>query len=220
MKGTPLTEPVYNYIVDLFAKDEVALLKQFSAPAEKAGIPMISISEEQAKFLGFFVKAIKAKRVLDVGTLFGYSAAIMSRAMGPDGQVVSLEFEPMHARVARENLASADISNVAIHEGPALDHMKSFEDNSFDFILIDADKINYVNYLKEGLRLVKPGGVIAGDNAMAFGRLMEMDIPADDPDHESVNAVRRFNAEFAAESSIFGVIIAVGDGMAMGVVNK
>src|SRR6476660_2432283 len=107
MKGTPLTEPVYNYIVDLFAKDEVSLLKQFSARAEAAGIPMISISEEQAKFLGFFVKAIKAKRVLDVGTLFGYSAAIMSKAMGADGEVVSLEFEPLHARVARENLASA-----------------------------------------------------------------------------------------------------------------
>ena len=220
MKGTPLTEPVYNYIVDLFAKEEVALLKQFSERAEAAGIPMISISEEQAKFVAFFVKAIKAKRVLDVGTLFGFSAAIMSRAMGEGGEVVSLEFEPLHARVAKENLASAGISNVTIHEGPALDHMKRFEDNSFDFILIDADKINYINYLKEGLRLIKPGGVIAGDNAMAFGRLMDMDLPEGDPDFESVNAVRRFNAEFAAESSIFGVIIAVGDGMAMGVVNK
>ncbi|HET6511831.1 MAG TPA: O-methyltransferase [Candidatus Kapabacteria bacterium] len=220
MKGTPLTEPVYNYIVDLFAKEEVTLLKQFSERAEAAGIPMISISEEQAKFVGFFVKAIRAKRVLDVGTLFGFSAAIMSKAMGEGGEVVSLEFEPMHASVARENLASAGISYVTIHEGPALDHMKRFEDNSFDFILIDADKINYINYLKEGLRLIKPGGVIAGDNAMAFGRLMDMDLPEGDPDFESVNAVRRFNAEFAAESSIFGVIIAVGDGMAMGVVNK
>jgi predicted O-methyltransferase YrrM len=220
MKGTPLTEPVYDYIVDLFAKDEVALLAKFSERAQASGIPMISISEEQARFLGFFVKAIKAKRVLDVGTLFGFSAAIMSRAMGSDGEVVSLEFEPMHARVARENLASAEITNVEIHEGPALDHMKRFEDNSFDFILIDADKINYINYLKEGLRLIKPGGVIAGDNAMAFGRLMEKGIPNDDPDFESVNAVRRFNAQFAAESSIFGAMIAVGDGMAMGVVNK
>lgn len=220
MKGTPLTEPVYNYIVDLFAKDEVALLKQFSERAEQAGIPMISISEEQAKFLGFFVKAIKAKRVLDVGTLFGYSAAIMAQAMGDGGEVVSLEFEPMHARVARENLASVGISNVTIHEGPALDHMKRFESDSFDFILIDADKVNYINYLKEGLRLIKAGGVIAGDNAMAFGRLMDNDIQKDDADYESVTAVRRFNAEFAAESSIFGVIVAVGDGMAMGVVHK
>ncbi|HET6512331.1 MAG TPA: O-methyltransferase [Candidatus Kapabacteria bacterium] len=220
MKGTPLTEPVYNYIVDLFAKDEVALYADFSKRAEAAGVPMIAISEEQARFVGFFVKAIKARRVLDVGTLFGFSAAIMARAMGDGGEVVSLEFEPMHAQVARENLASAGINNVTIHEGPALDHMKRFKDNSFDFILIDADKINYINYLKEGLRLIKPGGVIAGDNAMAFGRLMDDSLTPADEDYISVNAVREFNKTFASERSIFGVIIAVGDGMAMGVVNK
>jgi predicted O-methyltransferase YrrM len=220
MKGTPLTEPLYDYIVDLFAKDEVSMLERFKARAEAAGIPMISISEEQAKYIGFFLRAIKAHRVLDIGTLFGFSAAIMSSAVGKQGEVVSLEFEPMHARVARENLAAEGISNVTVLEGPALDHMKTLESNSFDFILIDADKINYVHYLKEGIRLIKPGGVIAGDNAMAFGKLMDMELTANDPDFESVNAVRQFNAQFAAERSIFGIIVPVGDGMAMGVVNK
>lgn len=220
MKGTPLTEPIYDYIVDLFAKDEAALLHNFMRRAEAAGIPMISISEEQAKYVGFFLRAIKARRVLDVGTLFGFSAAIMSRAVGEGGEVISLEFEPMHAGVARQNLAADGISNVTILEGPALDHMKKLESDSFDFILIDADKLNYINYLREGLRLIRPGGVIAGDNAMAFGKLMDKGLGANDPDFESVNAVRRFNAEFASESSIFGIIVPVGDGMAMGVVSK
>ena len=220
MKDTLLTDPVYNYIYENFAQDEVSLFADFSKRAETAGIPMIAISEEQARFIGLFVKAIKATRVLDIGTLFGFSAAIMARAMGNAGEVVSLEFEPMHAKVARENLAAAGVSNVTIHEGPALDHMKRFEDNSFDFILIDADKINYVNYLREGLRLIKPGGVIAGDNALAFGLLLDDSLTPADEDYVSVNAVREFNKVFASERAIFGVIIAVGDGMAMGVVNK
>lgn len=220
MKGTPLTESIFDYLVENFAQDEKALLESFAARAKAAGVPMIMISEEQAKYVGFFLKAIKAKRVLDVGTLFGYSAAIMSRAMGPDSEVVSLEFEQMHADVAKENLRSAGIENVKIVQGAALDHMKTLESNSFDFILIDADKINYVNYLNEALRLVKSGGVIAGDNALAWGKITDLSLPPSDEDYESVTAVRKFNSAFAQNSSIFGIIVPVGDGLAMGVVNK
>ena len=98
--------------------------------------------------------------------------------------------------------------------------MKTLESNSFDFILIDADKVNYVNYLNEALRLVKPGGVIAGDNALAWGKITDLDLPETDEDYESVTAVRRFNTAFGQNSSIFGIIVPVGDGLAMGVVNK
>jgi caffeoyl-CoA O-methyltransferase len=220
MKGTPVTESTFEYIVDLFAQNERELLEQFAARAEAAGVPMIMISEEQAKYVGFFLKAIKAKRALDVGTLFGYSAAIMSRAMGEDSEVVSLEFEQLHAEVAAVNLQSAGIKNVRIMQGAALDNMKQLESNSFDFILIDADKINYVNYLNEALRLVKPGGVIAGDNALAWGKITELDLPPTDADYESVTAVRKFNQQFASNSDIFGIIVPVGDGLAMGVVRK
>jgi caffeoyl-CoA O-methyltransferase len=219
MKGTPLTEEIYQYVVDNFARDERALLERMQARAEVAGVPMIMVSEDQAKFIEFFLRAIKARNVLDVGTLFGYSAAIMSRAVGADGTVTSLEYNQMHGEVARENLKAERISNVNVVIGPALDYMKGMPSDSIDFVLIDADKVNYVNYMRESLRLVKRGGVIAGDNAMAFGLLMA-DLPESDPEFQSVNAIRQFNKTFAAERSLFSIIVPTGDGMAMGVVEK
>jgi predicted O-methyltransferase YrrM len=219
MKGTPLTEQTYNYIIEHFASDESMLLQLMQKRAEEAGVPMIMISEEQAKFIGFFLKAIKARRVLDIGTLFGYSAAVMAKAIGAAGEVVTLEFETTHANVARSNFKHIGIENISLLVGPALDHMKNMQDGIFDFIMIDADKINYKNYLKESLRLIKDGGVIAGDNAFAFGKLVEH-VSETDPDFISVNAIREFNTTFADEKSMFSCVVPVGDGLLMGFVKK
>ncbi len=219
MKGTPLTEETYEYIVRNFAKEERALLERMSARAKEAEMPMIMISEEQAKFIAFFLKATQAKRALDVGTLFGYSAAIMSRAMGPGSEVVTLETSEKHAQVARENLEELYLRNVQIKTGPALEVMKLLKRDSFDFVLIDADKPNYVNYLKEAMRLVRRGGVIAGDNALAWGKVAK---PAaeTDPDVKSVRAIQQFNTAFSQEKKLFGILVPIGDGMTMGVVEK
>ena len=219
MKGTPLTESTFNYIVDTFAVEEATLLTVMQKRAEEAGVPMIMISEEQAKFIGFFLKAIRAKRVLDIGTLFGYSAAIMAKAIGADGEVVTLEFEPLHAQVARHNFKLLHLDNISLLQGHALDHMKTMADGIFDFIIIDADKINYLGYLKESLRLIKDGGVIAGDNAFAFGKLTE-NVPLDDPDYIGVQAIRNFNKEFSLVPNLFSCIVPVGDGLVMGFVKK
>jgi predicted O-methyltransferase YrrM len=218
MKGTPLTDEIYEYIVHNFAQDERSLLGRMRKRAEQAGMPMIMISEEQARFVEFFVKAIHAKRVLDVGTLFGYSAAIMARAIGSAGEVVSLEFSELHANVARQNLEAEGITNVQVIQGPALDALKGLPDASFDFALIDADKVNYVNYLNECLRLVKPGGVIAGDNALAWGKIADESLAESDEDYTSVTSVRKFNTQMAIERRLFSAVVPIGDGMAMGVV--
>ncbi len=216
MKGTPLTETTHEYIVKHFASGERALLEKMRVRAEAAGLPMINISEDQAKFIAFFLKAIKAKRALDVGTLFGYSAAIMARAMGTDSEVVTLESNDKHANVAKENIETLHLRNIQIKSGPALEIMKLMRRETFDFVLIDADKPNYTNYLNEALRLVRPGGVIAGDNALAWGKLTE-DLPKTDPDFASVKAIRSFNETFANQKTLFSTLIPVGDGMVMGV---
>jgi len=240
MKGTPLTEETYEYIVRHFAKDERALLERMSVKAKAAELPMINISEDQAKFIGFFLKAIQAKRALDVGTLFGYSAAIMARAMGPGSEVVTLEYSEANATVARENLDDLYLRNVQIKTGPALEVMKLMRRESFDFILIDADKPNYVNYLNEALRLVKTGGVIAGDNAMAWGKIALPStggkaaakapkakvgeyhpwLSPDDPDFGTVRAIQEFNTAVSTNKRLFSILIPIGDGMTMGVVGK
>jgi predicted O-methyltransferase YrrM len=220
MKGTPITEEIFEYVVERFALSEVELLQAMRSRAEAAGVPMIMISEEQAKFVGMFLKAMNARRVLDVGTLFGYSAAVMARAIGPAGSVTSLEYSEMHAKVARENFVALGLSNVDVLVGPATETMKTLPDNSFDFILIDADKVNYVNYLTEAKRLVRNGGVIAGDNALAWGKIADPALPKTDPDYVSVNAVRAFNDAFAADTALFGIIVPVGDGLAVATVTK
>lgn len=247
MKGTPLTEETYEYIVRNFAKDERALLERMSVKARAAGLPMIMIGEDQAKFIGFFLKAIQAKRALDVGTLFGYSAAIMARAMGPGSEVVTLEYSEANATVARENLDDLYLRNVQIKTGPALEVMKLMRRETFDFILIDADKPNYVNYLNEALRLIKTGGVIAGDNAMAWGKVAlpvngktpkaskttkgekaskvkteeyHPWISPDDDDFGTVRGIQEFNTAVSTNKRLFSILIPIGDGMTMGVVGK
>ncbi len=151
-----------------------------------------------------------------MGTLFGYSAAIMARAMGTDSEVVTLERNEMHANVAKENIDTLHLRNITIKLGPALEVMKLMRRETFDFILIDADKPNYTPYLNEALRLIRPGGVIAGDNALAWGKLTT-DLAKGDPDAASVKAIRSFNETFANQKTLFSTLIPVGDGMVMGV---
>ncbi len=220
MKATPLNEDIYNYIVELVAKDEEALLAVMKAKSDAAGIPEIMVSPEQARFLGFFLRSIKAKRVLDIGTLFGYSAAIMSQAVGEDGEVVTLEFEPMHAQVARKLFKDLQLENISLLQGPALEHMKTMPDSFFDFIMIDADKANYSNYLTEALRIIRNGGVIAGDNAMAFGFVADKGLNANNPDFNNVLSIREFNKKFMGTPAMFSSFVTIGDGMMMGVVKK
>lgn len=220
MKGTPVTENIYNYIVELVAIEEEELLSRMKVKADELGVPEIMISPEQARFVGFFLRAIKAKRVLDIGTLFGYSAAIMSRAVGSDGEVITLEYSPLHAQAALHNFDSLGLKNISLLKGPALEHMKTMADNSFDFIIIDADKPNYINYLKEGQRLIKNGGIIAGDNAMAFGFIADAAITELHPDYPNIQAIREFNRQFVSEKKMFTSFVTIGDGMLLGVVNK
>lgn len=220
MKGTPVTEEIFEYVVERFAMSERALLENMRPRAEKAGVPMIMISEEQAKFVGMFLKAIGAKTVLDVGTLFGYSAAVMARAIGPDGKVVSLEFSELHAQVARENFAALGLKNIEVLVGPATETMSKLEDRRFDFVLIDADKVNYVNYLREAKRVTRLGGVIAGDNALAWGKIADPALDPNDPDFQSVSAVRAFNEAFSKDPELFGIIVPTGDGLAMATLGR
>ena len=142
----------------------------------------------------------------------------------------------MHAKVARANFKHLGLENISLLVGPALEHMKTMPDNYYDFILIDADKPNYVNYLKESMRLIRNGGVIAGDNALAWGKiamnvaesaddLTSTDtyqpwLSPDDPDFGSVRSLQKFNKELASLKNAFSCIVPVGDGMAMGFVTK
>ncbi|MCW2624315.1 MAG: putative O-methyltransferase [Mycobacterium sp.] len=153
-----------------------------------AGMPAIEVSAQHGKLLFLLARAIRATRVLEIGTLAGYSTIQLARGAGPRGRVVTLEFEPKHAEVARENLARAGVDDrVEVVVGAALDTLPALADRgeTFDLIFIDADKENNVAYVEWAIRLGVPGSIIVVDNIARFGRVLE---PA--PDDLQASAVR------------------------------
>lgn len=149
------------------------------AKSVASGLPEIAVSVAQGKFLALLCEIAGAKRVLEFGTLGGYSAAWMARAVGEGGHVVTLELEPRHAEVAGENLADVGLGErVQIIEGPALESVQRLvQDGSgaFDLVFIDADKPNNTNYLREALKLSHPGTVIVVDNVVRGGNVVDAD---------------------------------------------
>jgi predicted O-methyltransferase YrrM len=214
MKGVPITEELFNYIVENFAAEDDVLMR-LPAEAEKQGVPMIHISPEQGKFLQVLMKIARAKRVVEIGSLFGYSTIWMARALPPGGRLITLEVHPLHARVTRQNVALAGLAErVEVREGKALDLLRALDaDGPFDLAFIDADKPSYVAYLEQLLRLVRPGGVIVGDNASAHGDVWESH--SDD----FVSSMRAFNQRMATEPRLTSLLVPISDGMCVGVVN-
>lgn len=144
--------------------------------AEAAGMPAIEVSAQHGKLLYLLATAMRATRVLEIGTLAGYSTINLARAVGPEGRVVTLEFEPRHADIARENLARAGVgSRVEVIVGAALDTLPLLgsRGETFDLVFIDADKENNVGYVEWAIKLGRPGAVIVVDNIARFGRVLE-----------------------------------------------
>jgi predicted O-methyltransferase YrrM len=156
--------------------------------ADAAGMPAIEVSAQHGKLLYLLATAARATRVLEIGTLAGYSTINLARAVGPSGRVVTLEYEPAHAEVARRNFARAGVEErVEVIVGAALESLPVLAQRgeTFDLSFIDADKENNVAYVEWAVKLSHPGSIIVVDNIARFGRVLE---PAAD-DHQA-RAVR------------------------------
>jgi predicted O-methyltransferase YrrM len=193
-----------RYIDDLFApEDEV--LTAARKEARKAGLPEIQVSSGQGKFIYLLAKMVGARRILELGTLGGYSAIWLARALPEDGLLVTLEIENEYANVAASNLARAGLLNkVEIVVGPALDTLPKVADRQapFDFVFLDADKVNYPNYLPHIMRSVRQGALILADNVIRKGSVLD---PT--PDDPSAGAARAFNAMIAADPRLEAVVL-------------
>ncbi|WVQ72081.1 hypothetical protein IAR50_001626 [Cryptococcus sp. DSM 104548] len=150
-------------------------LPAIQSHAKASGLPSISVSPLQGQFLSILALSIGAERILEVGTLAGYSTAFLSKALPGHGQIDTLELDPHHAAVAQENFLKADLFPFPkIHVGPALETLQKLEkpaEGPYDLVFIDADKEGTLGYVKEGLRLLRKGGVIVVDNAVRSGRI-------------------------------------------------
>ena len=166
----------------LNTEDDVLLATR--AAADAAGMPRIEVSAQHAKLLSLLTTITHATRVLEIGTLAGYSAICLARGVGPDGHVVTLEYEPTHADLARANLARAGVDDrVEVIVGAALAILPTLAERGdrFDFFFIDADKENNVAYVQWAIELATPGALIVVDNIARNGRVLD---PAPD-DHQA-----------------------------------
>ena len=167
---------VDDYIAARLVHEDAALANALAANAA-AGLPAIDVSAAQGKYLNLMVRITGAKRVLEVGTLGGYSTIWMARALPSDGRLVTLEYEPKHAAVARRNIDAAGVGDkVTIHVGAAanaLPRLAAEDPEPFDFIFIDADKPNNRIYLDWAVKLGRPGTVIILDNVIRDGQVLE-----------------------------------------------
>jgi predicted O-methyltransferase YrrM len=163
--------------------------------------------------LHVLVRATGATRVLEIGTLGGYSAVWMGRALPPGGRILSLEREPEHAAVARESLRKAGLAGrVEVREGLAAELLPGLEDGAWDLVFIDADKEGYPLYLREAARLLRPGGLVVADNAFWRGQVLD-----DDPEEDSTRALQEFHRALADTPDFTATVLPVGDGVAVGV---
>lgn len=171
-----------------------------------AGLPAISVSPNQGKFLHLLALAQGAKSILEIGTLGGYSTIWLARALPTNGQLITLEFEPKHAEVAQKNLVRAGVADkVELRVGAALETLPQLaaeRKGPFDFIFIDADKENYPGYWEWALKLSRRGTLIVADNVVRKGEVI--DPASTDP---RVQAVRRMNELIAVERRVSATAI-------------
>lgn len=209
-ESSPVTSAHFAYLAERTLPEDDTL-RDLKVAARAADIPAIWVSPEQGSFMQILLRLSGAREVVEVGTLAGYSAIWMARALPEGGRLRTIEIEPKHADFAREWVAKAGVGDrVEVHLGNGIDVLRGFESGSADACFIDADKEGYGNYLDECSRILRPGGLIMVDNAFAFGELLS------DDSSESVRAIRAFNDAMAARRDFHGIIVPMGDGCWVG----
>jgi caffeoyl-CoA O-methyltransferase len=212
------------YINDLFAKeDEVLKNIEPSLLAGNSNMPLGGISPNQGKLLQVFARMCNAKKILELGTLGGYSAIWMARALPEDGKLITLEYDVNNIAVAQKNIDAAGLSDkIEIRQGKAieiLEQLKAENAGPFDMVFMDADKPPYTEYFQMALSMSRPGTIIIADNVVRNAKVLD-----ENSENAAVKGVRRFNKMLSENKAVTATILQmVGikeyDGMAVAVVN-
>lgn len=207
-----VTQQHFDYIAAHTQGDDEFLV-ELKQDALAQGLPAIWIGPAQASFMAIQLRLAGARQVVEVGTLAGYSAITMARALPADGHLDTIELDSRHADFAESWIARSDVAaKITVHRGSGDECLARLADDSFDAMFLDADKGGYASYLQAGLRLLKEGGLLMADNAFAFGQLFD-----EAPTDPEANAVKAFNEVMAGCGDVDGVIVPVGDGLWVGV---
>ena len=217
-----LLEEVNRYIEDLFAPLDAVLAGNLAA-ARAGGLPEISVSAAEGKLLYLLAKIAGARRVLEIGTLGGFSTTWLARALPAGGRVITIEVDEKHATVARRSLEGVAAGvEVDLRVGDAtglLRTMIAAGEPPFDVVFIDADKPSYTKYLELALQLSRPGTIILADNLIRHGLVID---PA--PDDANANAARAYNASIARHPRLESIVLPIlrekVDGLGISIVTR
>jgi caffeoyl-CoA O-methyltransferase len=207
--GTRYLDPaILAFVERVHVRHDEGLARAFDAPAAQ-GMPEIQVSPSEGKLLGLLMRLIGARKVVELGTLAGYSAIHIARALGDGGKLYTVEIDPRHAAVAQANLAAAGVADrVEIKLGGGVDVLRELAAHGpFDAVFLDADKEGYPHYATWAARHLRRGGLLLADNSYLFGRLL-----ADEP---ASRAMRRFHEQLASEFE--AVCVPTPDGLTVAV---
>ncbi len=213
-KPTLVNSEISGYISEVFSSED-GFLVQLRKEAADNGIPDICISPEQGLFLQFLIKASGIVNILEIGSLAGYSAITMARALPKGGRLAAIEIELEYAHFIKRKAEQAGLSDVIeVINADARNYIDTIQGTMYDLIFLDADKRNYTEYFLKCERLLRTGGIFAADNAFAFG---EITTEYPDRDNEEVEGIRNFNKYIRKRTDYTSCIVPVGDGMVLAV---
>lgn len=209
-----MTDALYDYVLANSLREPAVLrrLREETAALPNAGM---QISPEQGQFMALLVELLGARRTLEVGVFTGYSSLVVALALPPDGRVVACDVSEEYTAVARRYWAEAGVAEkIDLRLGPALATLDQLlaagEAGTFDFAFIDADKEAYDRYYEQALQLLRPGGLIAIDNVLQAGRVVDPAV-----DNAAVNAIRALNAKIQRDERVTASLLPLGDGLTL-----
>jgi predicted O-methyltransferase YrrM len=209
-----LSGPLLGYLRS-FGLREDADLAALREETAKHPWAVMQISPEQGQLMAMLVRLLGARKTLEVGVFTGYSAMVVAKALGPQGKVVALDVSEEFTAIARRHWGKAGVADrIDLRLRPATDSLKALvaagESNTFDFAFIDADKANYDEYYEHGLKLVRRGGLIAVDNVLWGGKVI-------DSTDESADtaAIRALNRKIHDDSRVEASMVPIGDGLTL-----
>jgi predicted O-methyltransferase YrrM len=213
-RTNPLSDELYQYMLDVSLRDEDVLrrLREETAGMERANM---QIGADQGQLMALLIELVGARNVLEIGTFTGYSALAMALALPEDGRLVACDVNEEWTSIGRRYWEEAGVAHkIDLRLGPAADTLQSLLDEeragSFDFAFIDADKTGYVTYYELVLRLLRPGGLVAVDNTLWEGKVVD---PGEtDADTE---AIRAFNLKLKDDARVSLSLVPIGDGLTL-----
>lgn len=213
-KTLPLDDRLYEYLLSVSLR-ETLLLKKLREETDKLEAAAMQISADQGQFMALLLKILNARRIIEIGTFTGYSALVMALALPDDGEIICCDTSVEWTNIAKRYWADAGVdSKIDLRLAPALETLDGLitegQQNTFDFAFIDADKVNMPNYYESCLQLIRPGGLIAVDNVLWGGAVI-------DPENQAADtvAIREFNDMLKGDDRVDLSLVPIGDGLTL-----